>query len=188
MTTFRSTPPVIAMLCALIVGACGAGDEAETGEIAEAAETAEAAAVPAVQLSMPDTLPSEVWAYLQAEDYTSWSHWPEKGEKYQGGAPHGALLTTYVNGTALAAIENGTPVTVPADGIVVKENYMPDGTLDAVTVMYKVPGYNAEHNDWWFMKRMVDGTVAAAGRVEGCQNCHIGGRANDYLLTPIPGQ
>ena len=114
--------------------------------------------------------------------------WPGKDARYQGSNPHGALLTTYVDGIALAALNSGAPISIPAGGFVVKENYMPDGSLDAVTVMYKAPGFNPEFNDWWFMKRMADGSIAAVGRPDGCQNCHIGASANDYLITALPSQ
>ncbi len=72
---------------------------------------------------------------------------------------------------------------MPAGAIVVKENYMMDSTLAAVTVMYKSPGFNPEHNDWYFIKRLADGTVEVQGRGMGCQNCHGGVKANDYLFT-----
>lgn len=60
----------------------------------------------------------------------------------------------------------------------IKENSKPDSTLAAVTVMYEQEGYDLEHNDWYGVKYMPDGSVAnegkAEGRVPGCIQCHGG--------------
>ncbi len=153
---------------------CGGGDGgAEEHEMASASAP-----------SMLDTTATAVWAHLESANYTSWPLWPEKGRLYSGGQPHGMLLTTYVNNPALNAI-NTKAGTMPAGAVVVKENYMPDSTLAAVTVMYKAPGFNPDHNDWFFLKRNADGTVEVEGRGAGCQNCHQGVRQNDYLFTSL---
>ncbi len=105
------------------------------------------------------------------------------------------LLTTYVNDVAADALANGAG-RLPQGSFVVKENYTPDGTLAAVTTMYKAGGgYNPDHNDWWFAKFLPDGTpdrtadgMAMAGRLGGCQSCHGAQAANDYILTaPLRG-
>ena len=155
----------------LLMLALGCGGEEQRSE----AEMAESPA-------MPDTTAAAVWAHLESANYQTWPLWPEKGSLYQGGQPHGMLLTTYVNDVAMNAINSKSGL-MPAGAVVVKENYMPDSTLAAVTVMYKSPGFNPEHNDWFFLKRNVDGTVEVEGRGAGCQNCHQGVRANDYLFT-----
>ncbi len=79
---------------------------------------------------------------------------------------------------------------MPAGAIIVKENYMPDSTLAAVTTMFKAAGYNADHNDWFFTKHLPSGELDTApngmqleGRLPGCQSCHVGVQANDYLFT-----
>ena len=84
---------------------------------------------------------------------------------------------------------------MPAGAVVVKENYMPDSTLAAVTVMYKAAGYNPEHNDWFFTKHLPSGELdqtptgmAMEGRLAGCQNCHGSVSANDYIFTGSLGE
>jgi hypothetical protein len=134
-------------------------------------------------ISLPDTTGNAMRSYLQSVDYQeNWHLWPGKGEKYTGVEPHGMLLTTYLNQTALDAL-NGKQGAMPNEAIIVKENYMPDGVLDAITVMYKVDGYNDEHNDWFWTKILADGTIDAEGQVEGCQSCHRAKRDNDYVYT-----
>lgn len=164
------------------VSACGGEDvgdeelELETPELPPVAPQAEPTA------QWPDTTAEAVWAYLQEENYQSWPMWPGKSALYSGTEPHGMLLTTYVNPVAQDALGSGGG-TLPDHSIVVKENYMPDSTLAAVTVMYKAPGYDPEHNDWWWLKRNADGSVDGAGRVEGCIGCHGGRSDNDYIMT-----
>jgi hypothetical protein len=94
------------------------------------------------------------------------------------------LLTTYLNELALSAIEGGTEL--PGGAIVVKENFMPDSSLAAITVMHKVPGYAPEAGDWFWAKYLPDGTAEAAGRVAGCTGCHGANADADYLLTQRP--
>lgn len=135
---------------------------------------------------LPEPEAEAVWSHLEQADYTeSWSLWPGTEALYQGQEPHGALLTTYVNPVANDALADFSGE-MPRGSIIVKENYMPSDELAAVTVMYKAEqGYNPEHGDWFWLKRLADGTVEASGKVEGCQACH-GVSENDYLRTAVP--
>lgn len=145
---------------------------------------------PALQATRPDTTGAALWAHLQEARYReNWTLWPGKGRFYTGREPHGMLLTTYLNPAAARALESGAS-RMPDGAIIVKENYMPDSTLAAVTVMYKVRGYNSEHNDWFFTKHLPSGELdrmpngmAMQGRLPGCQNCHGARAANDYIFT-----
>ena len=140
-------------------------------------------ATPTPEPALPATHAEAVMQYLQNVNYQSgWELWPGLGEKYEGPPPHGMLLTTYLNDDAFNALA-GEAGSFPNGSIIVKENYTPDGVLDATTVMYKVAGYNPEHNDWFWAKVLADGTVEAEGQVEGCQACHSQEQNNDYIMT-----
>lgn len=127
----------------------------------------------------------ELYNYITKENsYQNWKLWPGKGKLYAGAEPHGALLTTYVTDNAFSAIE-GKQGSMPYGSIIVKENYMPDKTLAAITVMYKVKGYDAEHNDWFWLKYSPDGKIDAEGKVDMCYGCHGAKKDNDYVFTSI---
>ncbi len=178
----RTIRGLLLVIPLILLGACAPAEEGEEEAEADTAavDTAAEAAMPTPP---PDTTAAAVWAHLQAESFhESWSLWPDKGELYQGQEPHGALLTTYLNPLALDAVTNRAG-TLPPGAIIVKENFAPDSTLAATTVMYKASGYDAEHGDWWWMKRLADGTVEAQGRVQGCIDCHGGAADNDYIMT-----
>ena len=49
--------------------------------------------------------------------------------------------------------------------------------------MYKKSDYNPDHNGWFWVKALADGTVEKEGMVEGCQNCHGDVKENDYVWT-----
>jgi hypothetical protein len=94
------------------------------------------------------------------------------------------LLTTYANSTADDALLAGDVADLPPGSIIVKENWMPDSTYAAATVMYKVAGYNPDHQDWLFAKFDPSGTPEAFGRVPMCQDCHGNAEAG-YIFTAV---
>ena len=165
--------------------ACGA----EQAEVASesAPETPAETTVASAASDMPEASGAALWEHLQSADYrANWELWPGKGEKYEGTEPHGMLLTTYLNDLAHDALTNAAG-RMPADAIIVKENYMPDGTLAAITTMYKVEGYNSEAGDWHWVKFLPDGSIdmdgMAQGKVAMCIGCHTGKADNDYVFT-----
>jgi hypothetical protein len=171
----------LVVVAAVTAGACAADDEQQIEPLDDVAQQP-AAAPPAA----PDTTAEALWAHLQAADYRSWPRFPGTGELYSGTEPHGMLLTTYVNRIAHEALTHGA-ATLPAGAIIVKENYMPDSTFDASTVMHKVPGYDAANGDWYWAKYDQSGVPDGAGRVPMCQQCHAAARQRDYVMTPLPG-
>ena len=132
----------------------------------------------------PEANGAAIIEFLNGADYqNAWQHLPDTEPMYTGQEPHGALLSTYFNAIALQAI-NDKAGSIPAGGMVVKENYMPDGTLAAITVMYKAAGYeNPDANGWFFLKYAPDGVIEAEGMVQGCTECHGDVRDNDFLFT-----
>lgn len=116
--------------------------------------------------------------YRKAKEFTLW---PGKGEKYKGTEPHGALLTTYVNQRALKSIK--AKKGMANNSIIIKENYTSNKKLMAVTVMYKVKGYNRGGGDWFWVKYDADFNTLKQGKVKGCLNCHGTVKDNDYIYT-----
>lgn len=135
------------------------------------------------------TFEAKFWNYLQDTHYTNWA--PAPGQKeghYPGQSPHGAFLKMYLNRKAIA-----NPKNMPHGSIIVKENFGKDGkTLMAVTVMYRVEGYDPQNNDWYWVKYKPDGSVALtppdkgskriAGRFKSCIECHSGSDGNDFAF------
>ncbi len=179
-------------LTGLIVCVAAAGCEAEPEtEAMPETEAVEEAPVPEPAMTdQPDTTARAVWAHLQQADYAEqWSFWPDREPYYEGGEPHGMLLNTYLNHAAMEAVEGmGDAATtgmleLPAGAMVVKENYQPDSTLVATTVMYKAEGYAPDVGDWFWAKYGPEGGVQAAGHAQGCIDCHSQAADHDYLMT-----
>ena len=74
--------------------------------------------------------------------YDKWDQWPDHTGMQSGKAPHGPLHIVYVNKTGLT---KGHPK--PYGTIMVKENYTAGKKLAAITVMYKVKGYNVRSEE-----------------------------------------
>ncbi len=171
----QRSPITGAAVLAIVLAACAPADQnVDAGDAAQPAATA----------LTPDTTAASLLSHLETGNYQSWSLWPGRDRLYAGGDPHGMLLTTYVNDIASSALASGA-VTMPPGAIVVKENFMPDSTLAAVTVMHKVTGYDSGAGDWFWAKYNMPGSVVeASGRVAMCQGCHASAMDRDYLVTP----
>lgn len=125
--------------------------------------------------------------------------WIMQSEIMPGKSPHGMFIRMYYSIVTVG----DTPY-----HIVVKDNYGGEGvTLDmvkedpaehlmAVTPMLqREPGYDADNNDWYWVKYAPDGTVAMndmdmalAGRVAkgmpmGCIACHANAGDGDFLFA-----
>jgi len=134
------------------------------------------------KMSLPGANASAVSLYITlTSPYKNWALWPGKGTMFKGAPPHGDFLTTYVNDIALTGIETKSGL---QDGsLIVKENFDSQKRLVALTVMYKIKGYNPDAGDWYWAKYDASGMVQNAGRVRGCINCHAAVRNNDYLFS-----
>lgn len=189
----RTTLWSLLALAAVVLAACGDTVPDDQEVSGRATDAQDPAVQPVASLPVPDTLAAAVRAHLRAVDYrNTWSRWPGLAPYYDGSEPHGLLLTTYANDIVQETLHAGLNV-MPSGAMVVKENYAPDSTLVATTVMYKQAGYDPDHNNWFFVKfgpgwDVDSGPDGAplAGRVPGCQNCHGGQADVDYLYSPRP--
>lgn len=109
------------------------------------------------------------------------SLYPGKGELVPGTEPHGSLITMYINERALDSVKKSKK-TMANNSIVIKENYAPDKKLMAVTVMYKVKGYNPDAGDWFWVKYGPEFNILAEGKLERCIECHSQAKNNDYIF------
>ena len=133
--------------------------------------------------TLPNADGQAVYDYItKTNPYQAWPLYPGKDKLYKGAHPHGALLTTYVSKGAHAAI-TARAGQFPDGSFIIKENYMPDKTLGAVTVMYRVKGYDPEAGDWFWAKYKADGAIEKEGKVAGCIGCHAAAINNDWVFT-----
>jgi len=139
--------------------------------------------VPAeTQIILPGSDAAALYKYILTSDpYAKWKLWPEKGKLYKGTEPHGSLLTTYVNETAFRSARGKTAMTDGA--IIVKENYTADRKFIALTVMYKIKGYNPAKGDWFWARYTPEGKVEASGKVDACISCHEKRKNHDYIFS-----
>lgn len=131
-----------------------------------------------------------LWDMMQSEKYQeTWALYPGKGKLYKGTEPHGMLLTTYVNTTADEGLKSGEKE-LPKGSILIKENYKPDKTLAAITVMDKT---GDGKDDWFWVKYNPDGSLAKkgdmaiAGKPGGCIGCHAASTSGIHnIMTGLP--
>ena len=129
---------------------------------------------------MPGPDPDALWKYItETSPYTKWSFWSDHQGMQPGRAPHGPLHKVYVNDRAVNSL--GPPVQYGS--IQVKENYGKDNALKAITVMYKVNGYNPNDGDWFWAKYTLEGKADKFGKPKGCIGCHGTRAKNDFILV-----
>ena len=133
---------------------------------------------------------AQLWAALEEAHFVGQG--VVHGTFYEGAEPHGFVLET------LFADITVDGMTAPA---VIKRNYGPEGVtvaevdvapndhLAAITVMYQRPGFNADTNDWFWVKWLPDGTLdlagetQMAGNVGSCIGCHGDAPGNDWIFV-----
>jgi hypothetical protein len=129
---------------------------------------------------MPNPDPDALWQYITNESpYEKWEFWPDHQGMQPGRAPHGPLHKVYVNDRAI----NSPKPPVQYGSIAVKENYGKDKALKAITVMYKVAGYNPDAGDWFWAKYSPEGKADKFGKPAGCVGCHGTRAKNDFILV-----
>jgi hypothetical protein len=135
------------------------------------------------QTIMPLPAGGDLRHHITSDDppYKKWDMWPGTDKMHKGAEPHGALLTTYVNDIALKSIKKMKGM--KNHSIIVKENHAPNKKLVAVSVMYKVKGYNPEGGDWFWAQYDADFNILAEGKPKGCLDCHSTASDNDYVFT-----
>ncbi len=137
----------------------------------------------------PEELTKKFMGILESQAYEyTWHYEPgvEPGF-YEGQAPHGAMLRTFVNNIAYDAIQHGM-TELPVGSFVSKQNYTPEKVLAATTIMVKMEeGFNADAGDWFWAKVQPDGTIDAAGAPAGCVGCHGAKKDNDWLFNATLG-
>ena len=114
------------------------------------------------------------------------------GTFYQGAEPHGAVLETLF---ADVEVDGVTAPTVlkrnygPAGVAIEEVSNNPGGHLGAITLMYQRPGFNADTDDWFWVKYLPDGTLdlagetQMAGNVGGCIGCHGDAPGEDWIFV-----
>ncbi len=129
---------------------------------------------------MPGPDPKALWKYItQTSPYTEWKFWDDHQGMLPGDEPHGSFHKVYVNDIAYssesAPMKNGS--------VVVKENYSDKKKLMALTVMYKVDGYNPDAGDWFWVRYTLKGKAKPYGKPKGCISCHSASPDSDYIFV-----
>ena len=121
---------------------------------------------------------------MQDDSYQEWAQFPDHQGTFSSVLPHGPMSQVFINGEVESALANFDGV-LPDGSIIVKENIetSPDVTEAALTVMWKVQGFDPANNDWFWANMTPEGQIMAEGRVQACAACHGGARANDFVFV-----
>jgi hypothetical protein len=120
----------------------------------------------------------------QDDPYHNWAQFPDHQGTFPSVLPHGPISQVFINSVVEGALNNFAGAL--ADGsIIVKENVGidPSVTEAALTVMWKVAGFDPDNNDWFWANMTPEGEIVAEGKVAACAACHGGARANDFVFV-----
>ncbi len=120
----------------------------------------------------------------ETDPYQDWAQFPGAQGTVVSAAPHGPMARIFINAQVEEALDSFAGQ-LPNEAIIVKENLGESTSekADALTIMWKVSGFDPENNDWFWANTTLDGEVNAEGKVEGCINCHGGARDNDFVFV-----
>ena len=119
----------------------------------------------------------------ETDPFENWASFPGQDGILDSAAPHGPKVRVHINDTVEAVLA-GVTGQLPDGSIIVKEN-LEESTSDkamALTIMWKVSGFDPDNNDWFWAKITPAGVVDAEGKLEGCIGCHGQQRANDFIF------
>lgn len=97
----------------------------------------------------------------------------------KGSSPHGDYIVTHINDVAAQNPE------APGFGsVIVKENFDSEdrGSLNGITVMKRVEGYDPENGDWYWARYSPSGDLTHAGKVAFCSDCHFDAGNDDFVF------
>ena len=129
---------------------------------------------------------AELFSLITEEDpYQNWAEFPDRQGTLPSVLPHGPMSRVFINGEVEAALDTEFTGQLPDGSIIVKENVGtdPQVTEAALTVMWKVAGFDPGNNDWFWANMTLDGDIVAAGKVQSCTACHGGVRGNDFVFV-----
>lgn len=119
-----------------------------------------------------------LWAEIGG--YESWSQLDPWVGIVASTDVHGDYVQIWANGAAADTITAAAGGDMPDGAITVKEGYSDESgsSVNAITVMKKVAGYDAANGDWFYARYDATGTVTAAGQaaIAGCAGCHASGQ------------
>ncbi len=134
---------------------------------------------------MPEPEAEAVWKHITQENsFTEWTAWEDgKGlVSHTNHASHSPNHRVYINKQALS--ERKTTLPLPNESILISYINTPAGKPKAITVMYKVKGYNSAAGDWFWAKYSLTGEVQDAGKPQRCIACHAKKIPdNDYIAS-----
>ena len=127
---------------------------------------------------------AELFALItEADPFDNWAQFPDAQGIVPSQAPHGPMARVWINELVEGALADFTGE-LPDGSIIVKENLGESTSekADALTVMWKVSGFDVDNNDWFWANITPDGVVNTEGKVAGCIACHSGARDNDFVF------
>ncbi len=121
---------------------------------------------------------------MQDDPYQQWAQFSDYQGILPSALPHGPMSQVFINGVVESALDNFDGA-LPDGAIIVKENVgtSPDVSEAALTVMWKVTGFDPDNNDWFWANMTPQGQIVAEGKVAACAACHGGARANDFVFV-----
>ena len=138
-------------------------------------------------MSMAPSSPSAAKLFTmitETDPYEAWAQFPEVEGIIESAAPHGPMARIFINSIVEAALNDFTG-RLPVGSVIVKENLGESTSekADALTIMWKVEGFDPGNNDWFWTNVTPSGNVNAEGSIEGCLSCHSGSRDNDFVFV-----
>jgi hypothetical protein len=96
----------------------------------------------------------------------------------EGESVHGDFVRFHGNSIALSGISS-----LPARSILVKEDFgKKAGPAKSITAMERIPGFNKDSGDWFFVKFSTSGKASSING-SSCAKCHRKADGGDFFFA-----
>ena len=126
--------------------------------------------------SQDEKTAESIWQEING--YESWpqaSEWSGVMASIDG--THGSFVQIWINDVAMPSFQDSISSELPFASLLVKEGYSDNNisSINNITVMKKIEGYDPDHGDWFWASFSKNGEVNNAGSISSCYNCHASG-------------
>jgi hypothetical protein len=127
----------------------GEGAKEAVEDVTKKSEEMHGAQVEELRKKAPSEVAAELWNLIQTEEYENWKSMPGTNTLDKDAAEKKAYFKTYMNSTAVSALDAKSK-SLPPGSIIVKEKYDDQDQLQTISAMMNLGGSDPKDLNWFW--------------------------------------